>query len=111
MSWLLPRLVGMRRAQEIILTDRRILAEEAAHIGMVTRLVAAEGLLDSGMEVARALCKSSGVAIQGARALLGSSFQNALPEQLDAEARTIVAVSRSDLAKRRMAAMSARQNS
>jgi enoyl-CoA hydratase/carnithine racemase len=38
MSWLLPRLVGLRRAQEIILTNRRIKADEAAAIGMVTRL-------------------------------------------------------------------------
>src|ERR1700739_2464725 len=37
-SWLLPRLVGQRRAQELMLTNRRVGAEEAAGMGLVTRV-------------------------------------------------------------------------
>jgi 2-(1,2-epoxy-1,2-dihydrophenyl)acetyl-CoA isomerase len=36
-SWLLPRLVGLRRAQELMLTDQRLNAEQAAGMGLVTR--------------------------------------------------------------------------
>ena len=39
MTWQLPRLVGLRRAQEMILTNRRVSAEEAERIGLVTRAV------------------------------------------------------------------------
>src|SRR3546814_7908861 len=41
-SWWLPRLVGMRRAQEMLFANRRIRAEEAAAIGLVTRMVRSE---------------------------------------------------------------------
>ena len=44
MTWSLPRLVGYRRAQEIILSNRRVSAEEAAAIGLVTRVVADDAL-------------------------------------------------------------------
>jgi 2-(1,2-epoxy-1,2-dihydrophenyl)acetyl-CoA isomerase len=46
MSWLLPRLVGLRKAQEMILTNRRVNASEAESMGLITRVVA-EGALDA----------------------------------------------------------------
>jgi 2-(1,2-epoxy-1,2-dihydrophenyl)acetyl-CoA isomerase len=48
MTWSLPRLVGRRRAQEIILSNRRVSAEEAAAIGLVTRVVADDALEAKG---------------------------------------------------------------
>lgn len=89
MSWLLPRLVGLRRAQEIILTNRRIGADEAAAIGLVTRVVDDEALMDEGMAVAQAVACGAIQAIGGARRLLAQSFQNSLAEQLDLEAARI----------------------
>ena len=40
-TWLLPRLVGMRRAQEIILTNRLVPAEEAESFGLISRILEA----------------------------------------------------------------------
>ena len=42
---LLPRLVGMAKAQELVLSARVILAEEACEIGLVNRVVPAEALI------------------------------------------------------------------
>ena len=39
LSWLLPRLVGVTRATDILLSSRVVLAEEAAAIGLVNRTV------------------------------------------------------------------------
>jgi 2-(1,2-epoxy-1,2-dihydrophenyl)acetyl-CoA isomerase len=89
MSWLLPRVVGLRRAQEIILSNRRILAEEAAEIGLVTRAIADVELPLAGQRQARAFAEGPTAALGGARALLLSSFDHGLEAQLTLEALRI----------------------
>lgn len=91
MSWMLPRLVGLRKAQEIILTNRRIKAEEAEAIGLVTRLVDDDRLLEEGRATAASLASSAVLAIGAARALLQDSFSSGYETQLESEARAISA--------------------
>lgn len=95
MSWLLPRLVGLRRAQEIILANRRVGAEEAERIGLVTRVVDDPDLADEGRAQAERLAETATAAVGAARALLAESFGAALEQQLEREARSISAASRS----------------
>ena len=51
-SWLLPRLIGASRSHELMLTGRRVDAEEALRIGLVSDVVAGEELLDRALEAA-----------------------------------------------------------
>src|SRR5437660_10350574 len=51
-SWLLPRLIGASRSHELMLTGRRVDAEEALRIGLVSDVVDGEELLDRALEAA-----------------------------------------------------------
>jgi 2-(1,2-epoxy-1,2-dihydrophenyl)acetyl-CoA isomerase len=89
MSWLLPRLVGLRKAQAMILTNRRVKAAEAEAMGLITRVVE-QGTLDvDGAQIAQSLCRSATAAIGAVRSLLLGSFAAELEAQLEREARAI----------------------
>jgi enoyl-CoA hydratase/carnithine racemase len=58
-SWSLPRVVGLGRAAEIMLTGRFVDAEEAATIGLVNRVVAQDALLDEAFAVAEQIAANT----------------------------------------------------
>jgi enoyl-CoA hydratase len=49
LSYLLPRAIGSSRAAELMLTGRDLLAEEAERVGLVSRLVEPDALLDEAV--------------------------------------------------------------
>jgi len=54
-SWLLPRLVGMAHAADLLFSARRVTAAEAERIGLVNRVMPAEGFMGEVMAYARML--------------------------------------------------------
>ena len=54
-SWLLPRLVGTARAAELLFSSRVVLAEEAAAMGLVNRVLPPDELLAETLAFARAM--------------------------------------------------------
>src|SRR6185312_16773538 len=58
LSWLLPRLVGVTRANDLLLSSRVVLAEEAAAMGLVNEVVAQEQLMPRVYAYARQLIAS-----------------------------------------------------
>src|SRR6476660_2223187 len=64
-SWMLPRVVGLGHAYEILLTGRFVDSGEAARIGLVNQMVPAEELLNEALRVAEMITENSplGVAL------------------------------------------------
>ena len=110
MTWSLPRLVGYRRAQEIILGNHRVSAEEAAAIGLVTRVVADDALEAAGAELAANLARASTAALGAARQLLLDSFDAQLEDQLEREAQAIAAAGATPEARAAIAAFLAKRH-
>jgi enoyl-CoA hydratase/carnithine racemase len=55
LSWLLPRLIGVTRAADILLSSRVVLSEEAESLGLVNRVVAPRDLMATTYDYARML--------------------------------------------------------
>lgn len=63
-SWLLPRLVGLGLANEILLTGRFVAADEAERIGLVNRVVPADRLLDEALSLAAIITQNSPLGVR-----------------------------------------------
>lgn len=53
LSWLLPRQIGLARANDLLLTSRVFLSDEAAEMGLINALVSPEALMSHTLEYAR----------------------------------------------------------
>jgi 2-(1,2-epoxy-1,2-dihydrophenyl)acetyl-CoA isomerase len=85
-AWFLPRIIGGSRAAELTFTGDTIDAEEAAHIGLVSRVVPHEKLLDSAQELAARIAAQPGKALRMSKRLLRESSHARLPELLELSA-------------------------
>ena len=79
-SWFLPRLVGLTRATDWGLAGRVFGAAEAYEAGLLTRVVAADAVLDEAMTYARVfVTETSPASVALSRRLLGRSWGHATP--------------------------------
>jgi len=88
-TYFLPRLVGLRRARELMLTNRKLSAAEAHAWGIVERVVPDEDLMAEADKLARALASGPTLAFGAVKNLLLSSQNAAFEDQLDAETSAI----------------------
>jgi len=85
----LSRLVGPMRAREIVLTGRRIPAEEAVRIGLALRVVEGD-VVEAAMEMATVIARQGPVAVRLAKRSINENADSALATALAAE-RTLFA--------------------
>jgi 2-(1,2-epoxy-1,2-dihydrophenyl)acetyl-CoA isomerase len=101
----LQRLVGLRKAMEIALTNPMLDAAQALELALVTRVVPDDALLDEGLALARTLAEGPTRALAATKRLLwtglGSSIEACLPD----EARTVSELSGTEDAREGLAAV------
>lgn len=85
-AWLLPRVVGFARASEMALTGEAIDAAEAERIGLVSRVVEDDALMDAAREVARRIAANPPHAVRMTRRLLRQAQGASLSQVLDMSA-------------------------
>jgi enoyl-CoA hydratase/carnithine racemase len=84
MSWTLPRLVGVSKATDLMLSARRVEAEEALRIGLVDRLYAGNELLPATYAYAKELSEySSPRSLKVIKKQLWQSVMQTLDEAMD----------------------------
>ena len=92
-SWFLPRLIGLRRAVELTLTNRVLSAEEAREWGLVTRVVPDDELAAEASALAEQLAAGATRSLGEAKRLLHASLESSFEAHLAREADAIAAAS------------------
>ena len=87
-SFLLPRLIGASRSSEIILSGREVGADEAERMGLVSRVVDDEALVESALDLAEQICSYSPHGVSMTKKVLWSSLElGSLEAAIDLENR------------------------
>jgi|SRR5688500_6658219 len=84
-TFILPRLVGWRRATQLMMTGEVVSAAEALAMGMINAVVADDQLIAQTMAMAEALAGAPTAAIGRIKELLEGSANNDYGEQLELE--------------------------
>ena len=108
-TWFLPRMVGLRQAQQLFLLNRRLTAQEALEFGLVSRLAPADAVETEAAALAATLAAGPTRAFGAVRRMLRQSFETGLSDQLDVERESIVAASSTDDAQEGIAAFVAKR--
>ena len=87
-TFMLPRLVGWKRATELLFTGELVGAKAAAEMGMINSAVPDEELMSRAMAMAENLAQAPTAAIAEIKMLLDASATNDLRSQLNLEHKT-----------------------
>lgn len=94
-TYFLPRAVGIRRAAELMLTNRRLTATEALDWQLITKVVPDGELMDEATALGKQLAAGPTLAYGRVKQMLLSTFGESLETQMEDEARNITDMSRS----------------
>jgi enoyl-CoA hydratase len=83
----LPRIVGASKAKELILTAETIGAEEALRIGLVSKVVADEELMDTALAKANKIAGNAQIAVRQSKDAINKGMQSDIATGLSYEAQ------------------------
>ncbi len=88
-SYFLPRLIGIAKTKELMMTNRVLSAAEASQWGLVTEVVPDDALTDRAEELAQQMATTASGSNGAIKALMLSTFSSGLEEQMEFESRFI----------------------
>lgn len=86
-TYMLPRLVGLGRAMELMFTGRDVLAEEAVQIGLANKIYPTEGFLEQVMAYAADIAQKSPHALKRGKTAMIAALNSSYNESLAREAQ------------------------
>jgi 2-(1,2-epoxy-1,2-dihydrophenyl)acetyl-CoA isomerase len=89
LTYFLPRMIGVKRAMELVLTNAFLTAEDAAEWGIVARVVPDEELIVEARAIAAKLADGPTLAFGAARRLLHTGQTHTLETQMELESRAL----------------------
>ncbi|NIB45158.1 enoyl-CoA hydratase [Pseudomaricurvus alkylphenolicus] len=88
-TYFLPRLIGDRRAKEMLITNRKVSAQEALDWGLVNQVVEAGTELEAAMTLAKQLAQGPTASFGSVKQLIAASSTESLESQMALEAELI----------------------
>jgi 2-(1,2-epoxy-1,2-dihydrophenyl)acetyl-CoA isomerase len=85
-TFFLPRLIGLSKAKELMFSGEAVDAQRALELGLVSKVVPHESLMDEAMEMANRLAQGPTRAIGMIKRMLNRSFETDLETALEMEA-------------------------
>lgn len=92
----LPRIIGLGRAMELILTGRLYHADEALRIGFVTKVVEPERLMDEAIAIADRIARNGPLAVRAAKQTILRGVGRPLADNIPFETETFSYLCRSE---------------
>lgn len=92
-TYLLPKLIGLGRAKELMLTGRPVDAEEAYRIGLVNRVFDPEALLAETFNIAEEIAANAPVSLRYVKSCLNKSGEVSLEEAMTYETDAVMTCS------------------
>ncbi|MCW2557811.1 MAG: enoyl-CoA hydratase [Mycobacterium sp.] len=94
-SYYLPRLIGIRRTQQLMLTNRTLTAAEALDWGLVTEVLPDADLAARSNALAEEMARTSRTSNAAVKRLLLGTYRTGIEEQMELEGRYIAECARS----------------
>jgi len=89
MSWSLPRIVGPKKAMQLLIDNRPVAADEAERLGIASAILPEEGFDAAVLERAKAMARLPRQALSTIRSLIDDSTGHSLAQQLNMELKAI----------------------
>lgn len=90
-AFFLPRLLGPWKAAELLMRGKALTAEEARNLGLVSRIIEADFLLDEALALAAELARMSAPALARTKELINTSLDSNLEQTLELEKKYLLA--------------------